>query len=89
MTTTTAARLRPIVARHLGIDPATICPDSAFQEDLGADSLDTVELAMEVEDELNIRLSDDEVHDAIGADGTFGKLVELVDGKLASKREAA
>lgn len=81
---TTATRLRNVVAEHLGFtdDPGKIAPESSFREDLGADSIDIVEVAMAIEDELHIQITDDEVHASMG-EGTFGKLCELVEGKLA------
>lgn len=49
-----------IVGQHLGIDAGTIQGDSRFIEDLGADSLDLVDLVMELEDEFDIQISDSE-----------------------------
>lgn len=54
-------RLIPILIDILGVDECEITHDSSFQDDLGADSLDAVELIMEVEQEFNISISDDEV----------------------------
>ena len=49
-----------IVADQLGIEPSSIQLDSAFVADLGADSLDTVELVMTLEDHFQIEISDDD-----------------------------
>lgn len=76
--------LRAIVADHLSVEAAIVTADASFMDDLGADSLDVVELVMEAEDEFNIDISDDEADKAIN-DGTFGDLVALVDKKLAAK----
>lgn len=88
MDSTTAHRLRAIVASHLGIDEALIHAGAEFKDDLGADSIDIIDLAMTIEDELHISITDDEVNACMG-EGTFGNLEELVAAKLASKREAA
>lgn len=83
--TPTQTRLQTLVASQLGIDdPGKIGPESSFKEDLGADSIDIVETAMEIEDDFHIRLTDEEVYAAMG-EGTFGKLSELVEGKIARR----
>lgn len=53
-------RLIPILIDKFAIDESEITHDLSFQDDLGADSLDRVELIMEVEDEFNISITDDE-----------------------------
>ena len=52
-------KLFTLVARQLGIDEADISLSSNFMDDLGADSLDTVELVMLLEDEFDIEIPDD------------------------------
>lgn len=52
------ARVTANVAEMLGIDPTTVTPDSGFVANLGADSLDLIELTMALEDEFNIEISD-------------------------------
>ena len=52
-------QLFTLVSRQLGIDEADIALESNFMNDLGADSLDTVELVMLLEDEFNIEIPDD------------------------------
>ncbi len=54
------ARVKKIIAEKLGVDEAAIKNDSAFVEDLGADSLDTVELVMALEEEFNIQIPDED-----------------------------
>ena len=51
--------VKQIVVDHLGIDEAKVTPDSKFIDDLGADSLDTVELVMAFEEKFGIEIPDD------------------------------
>ena len=53
------ARMQRIIAEQLGVDPDKITGKSSFVNDLGADSLDTVELVMELEEEFDINIPDD------------------------------
>ena len=52
-------KVKKIVADHLGIDEAKVNDDSSFIDDLGADSLDTVELVMAFEEKFGIEIPDD------------------------------
>ena len=52
-------KVKKIVADHLGIDEAKVNDDSSFIDDLGADSLDTVELVMAFEEEFDCEIPDD------------------------------
>jgi acyl carrier protein len=54
------AKVKKVVADKLGIDEATIKDDASFIEDLGADSLDTVELVMALEEEFGCEIPDEE-----------------------------
>ena len=54
-----SSKVKKIVADHLGIDEAKVTEDSSFIDDLGADSLDTVELVMAFEEEFSIEIPDD------------------------------
>ena len=54
------SRIKKIVASRLGIDESIIKNDSSFVNDLGADSLDTVELVMALEEEFNCEIPDEE-----------------------------
>lgn len=55
------ARVKKLVAEALAVDEAKITPESRFVEDLGADSLDTVELVMTLEEEFDCDIPDEEV----------------------------
>ena len=54
------ARVKKIIAEQLGVPAADVANDKAFVADLGADSLDTVELVMALEDEFSIEIPDEE-----------------------------
>jgi len=53
-------RVQSIIAEKLSVDIADVTPEKSFTNDLGADSLDTVELIMEFEKEFGISISDDQ-----------------------------
>ena len=55
---TNQERLIEIIAKQLGVDEDNVTPDASFMEDLGADSLDTVELVMALEEEFEIEIPD-------------------------------
>ena len=55
----TEEQVKKIVADHLGIDESKVTPSSKFIDDLGADSLDTVELVMAFEEKFSIEIPDD------------------------------
>lgn len=54
-----AERVKKIVVEHLGVEESKAVPTASFIDDLGADSLDTVELVMAFEEEFNIEIPDD------------------------------
>ena len=54
-----ATRVKKIVVEHLGVDEGKVALESSFIDDLGADSLDTVELVMAFEEEFGIEIPDD------------------------------
>ncbi|WP_448585707.1 acyl carrier protein [Thermaurantiacus sp.] len=74
-----AERVKKIVVEHLGVEPDKVTEESSFIEDLGADSLDTVELVMAFEDEFGVEIPDDAaekiltVRDAIAFVAANGK----------------
>lgn len=53
-------RVQQIIAEQLGVDEAQVSGDASFMDDLGADSLDTVELVMALEEEFDIEISDED-----------------------------
>jgi acyl carrier protein len=55
----TADRVKKIVVEHLGVDAAKVTEDASFIDDLGADSLDIVELVMAFEEEFEVEIPDD------------------------------
>ena len=54
-----AERVKKIVVEYLGVDETTVMDNSSFMDDLGADSLDAIELAMAFEDEFGCEIPDD------------------------------
>ena len=66
-----AKRVKEIVAEQVGVEEALVVPEASFMDDLGADSLDTVELVMALEEEFDIEIPDEDaekiqsVNDAI------------------------
>ena len=55
-----ADKVKSIIVEQLGVDEEEVTPDASFVDDLGADSLDTVELVMEFEDEFELSIPDEE-----------------------------
>ncbi len=60
MSEPTEARVREIIVNELGVEPEKVTNDASFVEDLGADSLDTVELVMAFEEEFGIDIPDED-----------------------------
>lgn len=60
MSEPTDARVREIIINELGVEPEKVTDDASFVEDLGADSLDTVELVMAFEEEFGIDIPDED-----------------------------
>ncbi len=56
----TEEKVKEIISKHLGIDIEKVTPESSFMDDLGADSLDTVELVMAFEETFNIEIPDED-----------------------------
>jgi acyl carrier protein len=68
-----------IIEEKLGVDESEISRDASFTDDLGADSLDTVELIMEFEKEFDITIPDEEAEDI----QTVGDAVDYLEDKTA------
>ena len=72
-----ASRVKKIVVEHLEVDAEKVVDNASFIDDLGADSLDTVELVMAFEEEFNIEIPDD----AAEAIQTVGDAVKFIGEK--------
>ena len=70
----TADRVKKIVVEHLGVEAASVTPEASFIDDLGADSLDIVELVMAFEEEFSVEIPDD----AAESIQTFGDAVSYL-----------
>ena len=70
-----STRVKKIVVEHLGVDEAKVTEGASFIDDLGADSLDTVELVMAFEEEFGIEIPDD-VQEQIGTVGDAVKFIK-------------
>ncbi len=71
-------KVQSIIVEELNLDKEKVTRESRLQEDLGADSLDAVELIMNIEDEFDIQISDDEATDI----KTVGELVDFITEKI-------
>ena len=78
---TTFDKVKEIVIEQLDVAEDAVKENASFASDLGADSLDTVELVMALEEEFDIEIPDDE---AEGID-TVGKAVQYIDGVLTAQ----
>jgi len=68
-------RVIDIVSEQLGVDKEKVTPETSFVNDLGADSLDTVELVMELEEEFDITIPDDSAEKI----QTVGQAVQYIE----------
>ena len=71
----------PIIAEKLGVDPSEVTMEASFTNDLGADSLDTVELMMEFEKTFGLTIPDDQQENIT----TVGDVVRLIEKMRAEK----
>jgi acyl carrier protein len=77
---TVAEKVKAIIVDKLGVDESEVTNDASFTNDLGADSLDTVELIMEFEREFDLSIPDEK---AEGIE-TVGKAIEYIEAEIAS-----
>ena len=73
------SKVKAIIVDKLGVDEAEVKPEASFTNDLGADSLDTVELIMEFEKEFGINIPDEDAGDKIS---TVGDAIAYIENKL-------
>ena len=74
---TNIERVTKLVCEQLGVKEEEVTPEASFVEDLGADSLDTVELVMAFEEEFGSEISDSEAEKIL----TVGDAVKFIEGK--------
>ncbi|MBQ1209881.1 MAG: acyl carrier protein [Bacteroidales bacterium] len=77
-----AEKVKEIIVDKLGVDPGLVTETASFTNDLGADSLDTVELIMEFESAFGITIPDEEAGEKIQ---TVGDAISYIESKVASK----
>ena len=70
-------RVKKIIAEQLGVEEDEVTPEASFVEDLGADSLDTVELVMALEEEFSIEITDEDAEKIL----TVGKALDYIKEK--------
>lgn len=73
-----AERVKNIIVEKLGVDDSQVTPEASFTNDLGADSLDTVELIMEFEKEFDISIPDEEAENI----QTVGQAISYLEKNL-------
>ena len=70
-------RVKKIVIEHLNVEPEKVTENASFIDDLGADSLDTVELVMAFEEEFNVEIPDDAAESIV----TVGDAIKFIKEK--------
>lgn len=71
-------RIKKIIAEQLGVEEDEVVPEASFVDDLGADSLDTVELVMAFEEEFDIEIPDEDAEKIL----TVGRALEYIKEKM-------
>ena len=74
-----ATKVKAIIVDKLGVDESEVTPEASFTNDLGADSLDTVELIMEFEKEFDLQIPDDDAEKIT----TVGEAIKYIEEKVA------
>ena len=77
MTQDVAQKVKKMVAEHLGVEEVKVTEEANFIDDLGADSLDTVELVMAFEEEFGSEISDSEAEKIL----TVGDAIKFIESK--------
>ena len=77
-----AEDVNAIIVEKLGVDASQVTEDASFQNDLGADSLDIVELIMDFEKQFEIKIPDDDAGDKIS---TVGDAISYIEAKVNEK----
>ena len=72
-----AEKVKSIIVEQLGVDEEEVTPDASFVDDLGADSLDTVELIMQFEEEFEIEIPDEDAEKILSVD----QAITYIDSK--------
>jgi len=75
----TAERVKKIVVEHLGVEESKVVEDASFIDDLGADSLDTVELVMAFEEEFGCEIPDDAAEKIVTVKNAIDYISEHAD----------
>ena len=75
-----ASKVKQLIVDKLGVEESEVTPEASFTQDLGADSLDTVELIMEFEKEFNISIPDDQAEKIL----TVGQAVEYLEANVGA-----
>ena len=75
------SRVKSIIVEKFGVGESEVTSEASFTNDLGADSLDTVELIMEIEDEFGISIPDDLAEKI----STVGDAIKFVEEEVAKK----
>ena len=76
---TVLERVTKVIVDRLGVDESDVKLEASFREDLGADSLDVVELVMELEDEFDMEISDEDAEKI----ATVGNALEYIESKIS------
>lgn len=71
-------RVKKIIAEQLGVEEEDITPEASFVDDLGADSLDTVELVMAFEEEFGIEIPDDDAEKILNVQNAVDYIKEKI-----------
>ena len=76
---TTVERVTKVIVDRLGVDESDVKLEASFRDDLGADSLDVVELVMELEDEFDMEISDEDAEKI----ATVGDAISYIESKVS------